>query len=275
MKKKGGNKRKNRRKAKYAEQDDDDYERAVQLYGITPKNNLMDQKVKEQVVEVTKKDKKVQQDDDLDRECYLCHKSGHIYANCPEYNPNNPIEQASYSKLRNLAKKQEQLEIQSIINEDGDLHDDHDDIHHESLDYLTGIPTNNDLCLYAIPVVAPYITVKNYKLSMKLIPGNHKTKKGKMTKTMLDIFSKAKFLTVQQRQLIKQIDTNQIHQIIPSNSKIAMNLNQNKKKKKKENKHLKSCFFCFFFFFFRLTPRTSKNKQKKKKKKKKKKIKKK
>lgn len=43
--------------------------------------------------------------------------------------------------------------------------------------YLTGVPFEDDVSEWAVPVCAPYSAVKNYKFRAKIIPGP--TKKGK------------------------------------------------------------------------------------------------
>ena len=47
------------------------------------------------------------------------------------------------------------------------------------MDSLTGIPVEDDILLYAIPVCAPYQALVNFKYKVKLTPGSLKKGKGK------------------------------------------------------------------------------------------------
>merc|ERR1719354_486739 len=65
------------------------------------------------------------------------------------------------------------------------------------LQSLTGCPQPDDIILFAIPTCAPYSSMKNYKFKVKLTPGNNK--KGKATKTALQMFQMTKETTQQEK----------------------------------------------------------------------------
>eukprot|EP01080_Neovahlkampfia_damariscottae_P006002 gene6002-10000_t len=72
------------------------------------------------------------------------------------------------------------------------------------IDSLTGIPNEDDEILYAIPVCAPYIAVKNYKYKVKLLPGN--LTRGKASKLIQSQFVyDAKQNSEKEMTFIKQI----------------------------------------------------------------------
>lgn len=47
-----------------------------------------------------------------------------------------------------------------------------------NLNALTGRPLAQDILLYAVPVCAPYETLKDYKYKLKLVPGADKKGRG-------------------------------------------------------------------------------------------------
>ena len=56
------------------------------------------------------------------------------------------------------------------------------------LDKLTGVPHKNDTLLFGIPMIAPYMTVQNFKYKVKVVPGTNK--RGRVSKTVRDLFLK-------------------------------------------------------------------------------------
>jgi len=71
------------------------------------------------------------------------------------------------------------------------------------LDSLTGIPRADDLLLFAIPVCAPYAALNGYKYRVKLTPGRQK--KGKAAKEALDIFGRVNEATSREKELIRAV----------------------------------------------------------------------
>ncbi|VVC25344.1 Hypothetical protein CINCED_3A005228, partial [Cinara cedri] len=87
------------------------------------------------------------------------------------------------------------------------------------LDSLTGIPNAEDELLFAVPVVAPYSALTNYKYKLKLTPGN--TKRGKASKTCLNLFLKDKTATSREKNLIKSVNLQDIARNIPNGVKLS------------------------------------------------------
>lgn len=56
------------------------------------------------------------------------------------------------------------------------------------IDKLTGVPHRNDTLLFGIPMLAPYMTVQNFKYKVKVVPGTNK--RGRVSKTIRDLFLK-------------------------------------------------------------------------------------
>jgi hypothetical protein len=56
------------------------------------------------------------------------------------------------------------------------------------IDKLTGVPHRKDVLLFAIPMLAPYSTIQNYKYKVKITPGTQK--RGRVQKTIKDLFHK-------------------------------------------------------------------------------------
>lgn len=87
------------------------------------------------------------------------------------------------------------------------------------LDQLTGKPITEDELLFAIPVVAPYNTVLNYKFKVKLTPGTGK--RGKAAKTAMAVFMKDKEITLREKDLLKAVKEETIARNIPGKVKIS------------------------------------------------------
>ncbi|XP_025423052.1 nuclear export mediator factor NEMF homolog [Sipha flava] len=89
----------------------------------------------------------------------------------------------------------------------------------QMLDSLTGIPYAEDELLFAVPVVAPYTALTNYKYKLKLTPGN--TKRGKASKTCLNLFLKDKTATTREKNLMKSVNLQDIARNIPNGVKLS------------------------------------------------------
>ena len=81
--------------------------------------------------------------------------------------------QGESAMSRRDRKKQEQLEIQNILDEEGIL-DEEEGKQADEIDKLTGKPTTEDVLLYAVPVCGPYSAIRSFKYSVKLTPGTMK-----------------------------------------------------------------------------------------------------
>lgn len=89
----------------------------------------------------------------------------------------------------------------------------------DMLDSLTGLPMEEDELLFAIPVVAPYQSLQNYKFKVKLTPGTGK--RGKASKTALQIFLKDKQCTSREKDLLKAVKDESLARNIPGKVKLS------------------------------------------------------
>ncbi|KYN21553.1 Serologically defined colon cancer antigen 1 like protein [Trachymyrmex cornetzi] len=89
----------------------------------------------------------------------------------------------------------------------------------DMLDQLTGKPVSEDELLFAVPVVAPYNTLQNYKFKVKLIPGIGK--RGKAAKTAIAVFLRDKEISSREKDLLKAIKDETIARNIPGKVKIS------------------------------------------------------
>uniref|UniRef100_A0A182QAN7 NFACT RNA-binding domain-containing protein n=1 Tax=Anopheles farauti TaxID=69004 RepID=A0A182QAN7_9DIPT len=89
----------------------------------------------------------------------------------------------------------------------------------DMLDTLTGQPVEEDELLFAIPVVAPYQSLHNYKYKVKLTPGTGK--RGKASKMALQIFLKDKQCTPREKDLLKAVKDEVLARNIPGKVKLS------------------------------------------------------
>ncbi|KAG5320622.1 NEMF factor, partial [Acromyrmex heyeri] len=89
----------------------------------------------------------------------------------------------------------------------------------DMLDQLTGKPVSEDELLFAVPVVAPYNTLQNYKFKVKLTPGIGK--RGKAAKTAIAVFLRDKEISSREKDLLKAIKDETIARNIPGKVKIS------------------------------------------------------
>ena len=89
----------------------------------------------------------------------------------------------------------------------------------DMLDQLTGKPVAEDELLFAVPAVAPYNTLLNYKFKVKLTPGTGK--RGKAAKTAVAVFLKDKEITSREKDLLKAVKEETIARNMPGKVKIS------------------------------------------------------
>jgi hypothetical protein len=82
-----------------------------------------------------------------------------------------------------------------------------------------GSPIENDELLYAVPVVAPYSTLQNYKFRIKMVPGTQK--RGKAAKTALESFLREKDATQREKDLIKAVKDQDFTRNFPGKVKLS------------------------------------------------------
>ncbi|XP_055850255.1 ribosome quality control complex subunit NEMF homolog [Episyrphus balteatus] len=120
-----------------------------------------------------------------------------------------------------LNKMKRQFEPRQPNNIDGD--EDTEDVtvsaDVDMLDSLTGNPFEEDELLFAIPVVAPYQALHNYKYKVKLTPGTGK--RGRAAKTAILMFSKDKVCTIREKDLLKGIKEEQLARNMPGKVKLS------------------------------------------------------
>ncbi|CAH0728636.1 unnamed protein product, partial [Brenthis ino] len=98
----------------------------------------------------------------------------------------------------------------------------------EMLCQLTGNPFPEDELLFAVPVVAPYSAVLNYKFKVKLTPGSNK--RGKAAKTAVQVFLKDKNSSNREKDLLKAVKEENIARNFPGKVKLsAPQLHKHKK----------------------------------------------
>ncbi|CAH2244834.1 jg23045 [Pararge aegeria aegeria] len=98
----------------------------------------------------------------------------------------------------------------------------------EMLCQLTGSPFPEDELLFAVPVVAPYSSLHNYKYKVKLTPGTNK--RGKAAKTAVQVFLRDKAGSNRERDLLKAVKEENIARNFPG--KVKLSAPQLHKKKK-------------------------------------------
>ncbi|XP_026743274.1 nuclear export mediator factor NEMF [Trichoplusia ni] len=93
---------------------------------------------------------------------------------------------------------------------------------------LTGAPLHDDELLFAVPVVAPYSALTNYKYKVKLTPGA--SKRGKAAKTAIQVFLRDKTSTAREKDLLKAVKEENVARNFPGKVKLsAPSLHKHKK----------------------------------------------
>ncbi|XP_046734786.1 nuclear export mediator factor NEMF homolog isoform X2 [Diprion similis] len=89
----------------------------------------------------------------------------------------------------------------------------------DMLDQLTGKPVAEDELLFAVPIVAPYNTLSNYKYKVKLTPGTGK--RGKAAKTAVAMFLRDRGTTPREKDLLKAVKDEVMARNLPGKVKIS------------------------------------------------------
>ncbi|XP_015522227.1 nuclear export mediator factor NEMF homolog isoform X1 [Neodiprion lecontei] len=89
----------------------------------------------------------------------------------------------------------------------------------DMLDQLTGKPIAEDELLFAVPIVAPYNTLINYKYKVKLTPGTGK--RGKAAKTAVAMFLRDRGTTPREKDLLKAVKDEVMARNLPGKVKIS------------------------------------------------------
>ncbi|XP_053613613.1 ribosome quality control complex subunit NEMF homolog isoform X2 [Plodia interpunctella] len=98
----------------------------------------------------------------------------------------------------------------------------------ELLSQLTGSPLPEDELLFAVPVVAPYSALTNYKYKVKLTPGT--SKRGKAARTALQVFLRERSAAPRERDLLRAVREENVARNFPGKVKLsAPQLHKHKK----------------------------------------------
>nr|CAD7402804.1 unnamed protein product [Timema poppensis] len=89
----------------------------------------------------------------------------------------------------------------------------------DMLDSLTGLPLAEDELLFAVPVVAPYNVLLNYKFKVKLTPGTGK--RGKAARTALNMFLKDRNTSSREKDLIRSVKDENLARNLPGKVKLS------------------------------------------------------
>ena len=161
--------------------------------------------------------------------------------------------QGESAMSRRERKKQEQLEIQNILDEEGIL-DEEEGKQADEIDKLTGKPMAEDVLLYAVPVCGPYSAIRSFKYSVKLTPGTMKkgminrhladhlllnfltyfpvcdkcghnmniTSTGKAAKQAIDVFTRGKECSATEKALMRSLNDPEMVAIMIGDIKLSM-----------------------------------------------------
>lgn len=226
-------------KEKYADQDEE--ERSIRMAllasaGKAQKNDVESQKGN---AAPQKGKQPVSGPEDVQKICYKCKKVGHLSRDCPEH-----PDDASRSHANVEVEVQGHLPSGDTLSDMDRVTMEEEDIHEigeeekgklNDVDYLTGNPLPSDILLYAVPVCGPYNAVQSYKYRVKIVPGT--AKKGKATKTAMNLFGHMPEATTREKELMKACTEPELVAAIVGNVKIAAaGLTQLKQKQKKAKK---------------------------------------
>lgn len=105
-----------------------------------------------------------------------------------------------------------------------------------NLDVLTGQPRAEDILLHAIPVVAPYSSMTNYKFKIKITPGH--TKRGKAAKAAAEALFRNNEATQREKDLIRAVPLEELARSMIANVKLHATLAARKAAREKHGKDL-------------------------------------
>lgn len=132
----------------------------------------------------------------------------------PEVLPEDPNCKAEMV-IDQMKEDVDEQEITKMLEEEGFVEDDDVSI----LDSLTGKPTDEDLVHYAVPVVAPLSSLRDYKYHIKFVPGTGK--KGKSAKQAVGIFCGKKEARQVEIDLMRAVKDEDMTHNMPGKLKLA------------------------------------------------------
>jgi len=138
-------------------------------------------------------------------------------------------------KEKREEKLKEEEEIKQLLEEENSTKAVEDQKDITNIDSLTGIPREEDILHFAIPVVAPYSVFNNYKYKVKLTPGH--LKRGKAAKQAAQVLLQNPTMTKREKELIKNIKDEDLTSNMLADVRLhAPNLLATQKQEKKQKK---------------------------------------
>jgi len=128
-------------------------------------------------------------------------------------------DQSEQAISRRALKRQEQAEIQAIIDEEG-IAEEEEGQQVDEIEKLTGMPLPDDVLLYAVPVCGPYASMQNVRYKVKLTPGLGK--KGKVCKQAVELFTRARECTAAEKALMGGLTDPEMVSIMIGDCRINM-----------------------------------------------------
>ncbi len=128
-------------------------------------------------------------------------------------------DQSEQAISRRALKRQEQAEIQAIIDEEG-IAEEEAGQQADEIEKLTGMPLPDDVLLYAVPVCGPYASMQNVRYKVKLTPGLGK--KGKVCKQAVELFTRARECTAAEKALMGGLTDPEMVSIMIGDCRINM-----------------------------------------------------
>lgn len=187
-------------KEKYKDQDEEDKALMMTLLQESQKNKEDSKKYKKKQDKIAAEEKKKRNQEFAQEKLQKNHEKA-----------------AAREALKN-AKEQAG---EDFVDDDDDSEDEKENIaSNDYLDSITGIPAAEDSLVFALPVVAPYNTMVNYKYKVKITPGS--AKRGKAAKTALGIFLSDKFgATQRDKDLLKSVKDQDTARNLPGKIKVS------------------------------------------------------
>lgn len=103
--------------------------------------------------------------------------------------------------------------------EEGDEEESGAQVEIDIINALTGLPFVEDELLFAVPIIAPYNSLNNYKFKVKLTPGT--AKRGKAARTAVNMFLKDRTATQREKDLLKAVKDEQLARNLPGKVKLS------------------------------------------------------
>ena len=222
---KRGQRGKNKKRQKYADQSDDEREAAMALLGSVPTSQKQ-----EKIKHSNSKRKYKQQSTAKNVACVDTIKKA---SECKQIlvtadsqsniNTKNTEEIASEIRTdKEITTEPNAISREVPSTQEIAVEDEEDNEKDEPIDFLDSLivdPAAEDSVIFGIPLVAPYTVMSACKYKCKLTPGT--TKKGRACKTILDMFSRDKAATLQEKNVFKSLKDVDLTINIPGKVKIS------------------------------------------------------